>query len=127
MIAKKYRLTSSLIDFVFKKGAKVSSCYFLLIFLKNTDNSSRLPIEKPLQFTEENASRFAIAVSKKISPSAVIRNSLRRTIYRILQKHFHEIKSGYHVLIITKQTFINIPHSIIEQEILGILNKSRLM
>ncbi|NLE07232.1 MAG: hypothetical protein GX627_01285 [Parcubacteria group bacterium] len=45
-------------------------------------------------FSKEPNSRFCFSVSKKISKSAVVRNRIRRTSYRILSKKIDDIKVG---------------------------------
>jgi ribonuclease P protein component len=68
--------------------------------------------------------RFCFSVSKKIAKSAVVRNRLRRTGYRLLQKYLPEIKLNVLALF----SFRKIPKD--EEEIIkqleSILNDSLL-
>ena len=70
MLSKKIRLTTSLFDQVFKTGKVQHSSSFWV-------RSSLLPAELP--------SRFAVVVSKKVAPTAVLRNKIRRIVYRAIE------------------------------------------
>lgn len=69
MIAKKYRVNSSQINYVMKKGISLSSGLFLVKLKKNT----------------EQFSRYSVIISKKVAKEAVVRNLLRRRAYESLR------------------------------------------
>jgi ribonuclease P protein component len=52
-------------------------------------------------------SRFGFVVSKKISKSAVVRNSIKRQIRRCIEGKFAEIAPGYDMLLFTKRNIAN--------------------
>lgn len=70
MLPKKIRLTTALFDQVFKTGTVRHSRSFWV-------RSSLSPAGLP--------SRFAVAVSKKIAPTAVLRNKIKRVVYRAIE------------------------------------------
>jgi ribonuclease P protein component len=70
-------------------------------------------------------SQFCFSVSKKVAKSAVVRNRLRRTGYRLLQKYLLEIKSNTLALF----SFRKVPKDDEEtaQNINSILKESKLV
>lgn len=91
MIAKKYRVNSSKIDYIMKKGDSASSKLFLVKFKKN-----------PEQF-----SRYSVIISKKVASKAATRNLLRRRAYESLRLHIpfekNEHKPHFDVVLIAKK------------------------
>ena len=64
MLAKEFRLRKSVdIQHVFKRGRRIHSPSFSLIFLRNSEN---------------HGPRLAFVVSRAVSKRAVVRNTLRR-------------------------------------------------
>jgi len=53
--------------------------------------------------TEHKQPKFAIVVSKKISPTAVGRNLLRRRLYELFGKNTGNISSGIAAIIFVKK------------------------
>lgn len=82
-----------------------------------------------LKFSQNNqgVSKFSIVVSAKISKKAVIRNQLRRRIFEILRLKMPNISPGYNVMIFPKAGALSLDYHKLEQEILYLLNKSRLL
>lgn len=74
--------------------------------------------------SEEKNSRFCFSVSKKVAKSAVMRNRLRRTGYRSLEKYLLQIKPG----ILALFTFQTVPkdNEEITNSLKSILNDSLL-
>jgi ribonuclease P protein component len=71
MLPQKKRLSTFLVEKVLKKGLLIhGKCFFI----------------RALVVPEEKNSRFAVVVSKKIFPTAVARNTVRRQVYTILGK-----------------------------------------
>ena len=70
MLPKKIRLTTALFDQVYKLGKVQHSRSFLV-------RSTPLP--------SGSLSRFAVAVSKKVAPTAVLRNKIKRIVYNAVE------------------------------------------
>lgn len=70
MLPKKIRLTTALFDQVFKTGKVQHSPLF---WVRSILASAGLP------------SRFAVVVSKKIAPTAVLRNKNKRFVYKAIE------------------------------------------
>ena len=60
-----------------------------------------------------SSSRFAFSISKKVAKSAVVRNRMRRTGYRLIKKYIKEIPSD----LLVSFTFQNLPKEKIKKEI----------
>lgn len=91
MIAKKYRVNRSKIDYIMKKGASSSSRLFLVKSKKN-----------PEQF-----SRYSVIISKKVAKEAVTRNLLRRRAYESLRLNIpsetNDSQAHFDVILIAKK------------------------
>jgi ribonuclease P protein component len=70
-------------------------------------------------------SRFCFSVSKKVAKSAVVRNRLRRTGYRILSKYLPEIKSK--VLVVFSYKTVPISDEMVDKNLKSILKESNLI
>jgi len=70
MLPKKIRLTTALFDQVFKTGKVQHSLSFWSRFIL-------LPVE--------STSRFAVAVPKKIAQTAVLRNKIKKIVYKAIE------------------------------------------
>ena len=73
----------------------------------------------------EKNSKFGFSISKKTAKSAVVRNRLRRTGYRMLKKYLPTIKTK----ILANFIFINTPKNSeeIEKNLESILKQSNLV
>ena len=87
MLPKSFRVAVDKIPFILRKGNKIESKFFIILFITN----------------EEGHSRYRAIVSKKISKKAVVRNKLRRRIYNTLRLAPHEESNDY-IVIPKKQT-----------------------
>lgn len=67
---------------IIKKGKRINTTNFSLIFLK----------------TLENKRFFAVVISKKVHPKAHDRNSLKRKIHDLLNKSKEKLPFGYFIL-----------------------------
>ena len=72
-------------DRVFKKGLKNHGKYFLVVYSKNGQDIPRL----------------GIAVSRKVSPRAVIRNRIKRQIREAFRQN-KSLVSGFDIVVIAK-------------------------
>ena len=72
-------------------------------------------------------SRFGFVVSKKISKSAVVRNQIKRRLRAIIYKKLEVIKPGYDIMILTKPAIQNLVFLDLEQKLLSLLIKARLL
>jgi len=76
----------------------------------------------------EDASRFAFMVSKKVSKRAVDRNRIRRQIRELIRLNLENITPGFDILIIVKATptTLELKYNEIEKQVLFCLKKLRL-
>ena len=79
MLPKKNRVDKKGADLIFKSGKFLGSKNLVLKFIKNGTNSPRA----------------SITVPKSVFKKAVMRNSLRRKGYIILEKHFNKLPRGF--------------------------------
>ena len=73
------------------------------------------------------SSRFAFVVGVKVSKLAVKRNRLRRLMRVAVRQHLEEIKPGYDVMIIAKKPLLDQKLAEVEQEIVGLFKKVKLL
>lgn len=109
MLPKNRRIPRKMFPFLFKGGQTYKNGVFLL----------RLAVK------QGQKSRFSFSVSKKISKSAVVRNRLRRTGYRLLQNRLDGIKPNVYALF----SFLKLPTNKgeISEHLEDILKKSKLI
>ncbi len=74
-----------------------------------------------------STTRFAIVVGTKVSKSAVVRNTIKRRIRAVLQKHLVEIKGGYDVLFLTKKELVGKTFAEIESMVVYLLKKTPIL
>lgn len=79
MLPKKIRLTTALFDQVFKTGSLKHSPHFWARSLPSPTGSP---------------SRFAVAVPKKVAPTAILRHKIKRTVYRAVEELGDEFLTG---------------------------------
>jgi ribonuclease P protein component len=93
MLKKNNRIKSPIIfQKALSQGKRKDVQYFKIIFCKNN----------------ENISRFAVIVSKKVHRLAVKRNFLKRRIKNILRELVSVLPQGFDVLIIVKKNCLKI-------------------
>ena len=113
MLPKKIRLTTSLFDQVFKTGkVRRGRSFWARSFL--------LPAGLP--------SRYAVAVSKKVAPTAVLRNKIKRIVYRAIETLGGDILNGQPSCMIifgVKKDISDVPFAEIVQEVKNLLNLSK--
>lgn len=83
MLPKNRRIPRKMFPLLSNGAKSFRSNIFLVKFIKKPDQS---------------ASRFCFSVSKKVAKSAVIRNRMRRSGYRLLEKYLPKISSDSMVL-----------------------------
>ncbi len=88
MLSKGARLSKHQVEYVLKHGHRSSSRYFFATSHGAVGPVSGLGAEKPLI-----SSHFAAVVSKKVAPTAVERNNLRRRTYNAVRKALEDRKS----------------------------------
>ena len=88
MLSKGARLSKHQVEYVLKHGNRSSSRYFFATSCPSVGPVSGPGAEKPLI-----SSHFAAVVSKKVAPTAVERNSLRRRTYNAVRKVLEERKT----------------------------------
>ena len=111
MLPKKRRLTTALFDQVFKNGrVQHSERFWIRSFL--------LAEEKKL-----NTAKFAVAVSKKTAPTAVARNSIKRKIYKVIEKVVSTDSSRIGVIVGVKTNLNTLTPSQFEPELTLLLKK----
>lgn len=88
-LSKKYRLSSHEVKRVFVMGKRSAGEGLGILFVKN----------------QKELSRFAVAVSSKVSKKSVVRNKLRRRAKDSLLGFVSSIKKGYDVVIVFQRVF----------------------
>jgi ribonuclease P protein component len=73
------------------------------------------------------ATRFAVVVGTKVSKSAVVRNRVRRQIRSVIEARLAEVKPGFDVAILVRGEALKLKFPQIEERIVGVLKKGRLL
>lgn len=107
MISRKNRLKRSEVKHVLKKGQKLFSPVFSIKFVEN----------------REKTNKFAVIISKKVTPKAIQRNRLRRQIYEILRLNDDQSENKYNIILIGSPKIIGMTYSEMEQNIKSLLKK----
>jgi ribonuclease P protein component len=105
MLPKKIRLTTALFDQVFKSGRVCHSERFWM---------------RSLLLPAGTASRFAVAVPKKVAPTAVLRNKNRRIVYLAIEDQkdiLLQSDPGHMVIFGVKKDISKIPFGEVAKEI----------
>ncbi|MFH1218527.1 MAG: ribonuclease P protein component [Candidatus Peregrinibacteria bacterium] len=108
MIAKKYRISRNIIDYILKKGGETDSKLFIIRYVANN----------------KGFNRYRSIVSKKIYPKAVDRNRLRRQIYesvRLSEKETTKKDNFTDIILIPKKGIIKVPYEDIEKDVRQII------
>ena len=92
-------------EIIFSQGKTVQNSFFFIYYLKTQ--------------IHERISRFAVVVSSKVSPKAVVRNKIRRRIREIIRKFLTRIDLGVDMIILVKskvkdQKFVELESSLVE-------------
>lgn len=112
MIAKRFRLHKKRdFDELSKSSNKFYSNNFILRF---TDNN-------------KDISCFAVVISKKVNPKAVVRNKTKRRIYEAIRLNLDKINKGFNIIIFVKKGVLDLNYQDIEKELLYILEKANLL
>lgn len=112
MLPKTHRLRLKKdFDKIFKQGKFISRKFFTAGFAAND-----LPV-----------SRIAAVVSKKVSKSAVIRNSIKRKMAEVLRLNLGKIKTGFDVVFLAKPEVKEKNYQEIESTIIEILKTAKLI
>ncbi len=80
-----------------------------------------------LRYCEAPSLKFAVSVSKKVAPSAVLRNRIRRRTYSIVQKLMPQIQKKAFIMLMPKKEFAGKPIAELEVEMKGIFSKAHLL
>jgi len=96
----------------FRKGRTYNSLNISLSVTKNKVNTP---------------SKFSFVSSSKVSKKAIKRNLLRRRGYYIIRKNKTQIKPGFICVLFFKKGAVNLNYKEIEDEILTLLKKSKLL
>ena len=110
MLPKKQRIPKALAREVFGRGAGSSSQNFLLKLIKSPAGQTR----------------FAVSISKKVAPTAVLRNRTRRRVYSVIRGFLPRVKSGFLVAITVKKGGEKLPYAGIEKEIEELLSRAKM-
>jgi len=113
MLSKANRIKKSDFPVLIKIGQNFSSENFSLKFS---------PQANPNQ-----VSLFSVVIAKKIVKTAVGRNKLKRRVHYALSKKLAKIKTGYQVIIFIRANLLKTPYSTLEQELLTLLIKTKLL
>ena len=96
-------------DNIFRRGVKINSQNFYLIFVKNNLDYSR----------------FGFVVSKKVSNKAVVRNKIKRKLRALIRDRLGQIRKGIDVAIIVKPGFNLTRLGELEKNIKEVFNDSK--
>lgn len=111
MLSRKNRITRNEFPSFKRQGIRVFSGYF----------SGTLYESPSLEIT-----KFSVVVSKKVSKSAVTRNTLRRRFYEIARTHLQRLEPGTMVVLYPKQEAIKAPFAVLQEEFEKTLGKTKL-
>jgi ribonuclease P protein component len=118
LLAKNYRLPSSLIPQVLKKGKRFYSKHFVLIL--DRQGSS-------VKNKEPSVSRFTFIVPLKFNKRAVKRNRLKRCLREKVGTSLAKIKWGYNAIFLARDSRWKILPSQINVELGELLRESSLL
>lgn len=117
MLPKKQRIPKALVGNLFLRGKSLPSPHFLFKFEK---------IESGHELVSSD-SRFVVSISKKVAPTAVLRNRTRRRVYSALHKLVPNVRSGYLIGFSVKKGGEQISYEAIVPEIKNLLSKAGLL
>jgi ribonuclease P protein component len=111
MLPRNQRIPKAAAREVFMRGNTFSFPYFLLKILPS----------------DQKESRFAVSVSKKIAPTAVLRNRTRRRVYSVLRNYIIRTKAGFNVAFVAKKGADNLKGEVLVKEIETALVHAKLL
>lgn len=81
-----------------------------------------------LKISKNNSefSRFGFIVSKKVSTSAVVRNSVKRKIRSIIEENLDSVNSGWDCAFYLKKEIVSSERALIEAQALDLLKKEKI-
>jgi ribonuclease P protein component len=109
MLPKKRRVSTPLFEEIVKSGTTYHSPHLSLKILRNT---------------AQNVSRFSVAVPKKVEKQAVVRNSLKRSVFRYLALVVPRIPSGFTGVLFVKKGFGDLSPAERKEEVIALLQKA---
>ena len=74
-----------------------------------------------------NKNRYGIVVNLKIDKRAVVRNKVRRRIREIIRLNDENFKQGFDVMILTRESIKGLKYKEIEEKLLGLFRKAKLI
>ena len=80
-----------------------------------------------MRFAPAQNIKFSVSVSKKVAPTAVARNTMRRRVYSLLRRFLGEIKAPVHAMIMPKKELVGASPEVIERELRAVLVKAGLI
>lgn len=78
-----------------------------------------------LKVDKKAKSKFGFVVSNKISKAAVHRNRIKRAFREAVRQNLSEVKTGYHILFLAKQSLLKKTTDEIMREVKAFLKKKR--
>jgi ribonuclease P protein component len=112
MLPKNRRTKRSIFSHILSNSIRHNSNYFTL-YVSNIPNGNEL-------------SQFSFSVSKKVSKSAVDRNTKRRQGYSVINKNLNIIKNGFYCFFVYKKA-PNIDYTLLEKDIMKLLYNSGVL
>jgi len=109
MLRSQDRLRSKEVEEVFKKGRRIGSPFFSLVF-----------------FTPVDRMAFAVTVTKKVAKNATDRNKIRRRVYEVLSK-IKNYQTIAHAVLLPKKETMQIPFDVLSKEIKNILIRANII
>ena len=98
-------------DRIFKQGKFVSQRFFTLCFTANN----------------LSVSRFGLVVPKKVSKSAVVRNSIKRKVSEIIRLNLAGIRTGFDLVFVAKPESKGKKYEELAEEMLKIMKRAGLI
>lgn len=95
---------------VYRRGRKVAGRHFVMRILPQPENLTK-------ELSPDQASRFGIAISQKVSKRAVIRNRLKRQLHGGLRQLMPRLQSGLNVVINVRPSAVTCEYDEILREL----------
>ncbi len=111
MLSKQYRV-KKFKDFqkLFDDGNFKSANSFYIKFIEN----------------EEEITKVSVVVPKKVAKLAVTRNRIKRQLSEIVRLNYKELKAGYNIIVICKDTVLTKKYKELNDEWLDLIKKAEL-
>lgn len=111
MLPRKQRIPKAAAREVFMRGNTLSSPHFLVKVLPS----------------DQKETRFAVSVSKKVAPTAVLRNRTRRRTYSVLRNYISKAKTGLNIAFVAKNGAPALKGDVLTKEIESALVRANLI